>query len=64
MTTPEIVDHIHNLILVDRRIAAERIAEIREISRKCIRFIIHESLDMQKLSANWVPKSMNADDKR
>ena len=64
MSTPEVVDHVHDLILADRRISAKTIAETLEISRECIRFIINEQLGMQKLSAKWVPKCLNAGEKR
>jgi len=64
VTTPEIIDHIHELILEERRISAQSIAEQLGISRKRVGFIIHEDLDMRKLSAKWVPKCLNADQKR
>jgi len=62
--TPEIIDQIHELILEDRRISAESIAEQLGISRERVGSIIHEDLDMPKLSAKWVPKCLNADQKR
>lgn len=64
VSSPEIVDHVHDLILADRRISAKRIAETLHISRERVGFIIHEQLGMQKLSAKWVPKCLNADQKR
>jgi len=64
MTTPEIIDRIQELILEDCRISAKSIAEQLGISRDRVRSIIHEDLDMQKLSAKWVPKCLNADQKR
>ena len=64
MTTPKIIDQIHELILEDHRISAKSIAEQLGISREQIGSIIHEDLDMQKLSAKWVPKCLNADQKR
>ena len=64
MTTPEIIDQIHELILEDRRISAKSIAEQLGISREWVGSIIHKDLDMRKLSAKWVPKSLNADQKR
>ena len=63
-TTPEIINQIHELILEDRRISANSIAEQQVISRERVGFIIHEDLDMRKLSAKWVPKCLNADQKR
>jgi len=64
VTTPEIIDHIHELILGDRRISAKSIAEQLGISRERGWSIIHEDLDMRKLSAKWVPKCLNTDQKR
>jgi histone-lysine N-methyltransferase SETMAR len=49
--------------LEDRRISAKSIAEQLGISRDRIGSIIHEDLDMKKLSAKWVPKCLNADQK-
>ena len=62
VTTPEI-DKIHELILEDRWISAKSIAEQLGISREWVGSIIHEDLDMRKLSATWVPKCLNADKK-
>ena len=64
MITPEIIDQIHELILEDRRISAKSTAEKLGISREQVGSIIHEDLDMRKLSAKWVPKCLNADEKR
>ena len=46
VTTPEISDHIHELILGDRRISTKSIAEQLGISREWVGSIIHEDLDM------------------
>ena len=64
VTTPEIIDQIHELILEDRRISAKSIAEQLGISRERVGSIIHEDLDMRKFSAKWVPKCLKADQKR
>jgi len=64
VTTPEIIDQIHELILEDRRISAKLIAEQLGISRERVWSIIHEDLEMRKLSAKWVPKCLNADQLR
>jgi len=50
--------------LEDRRISAKSIAEQLGISRERVGSIIHEDLDMRKLSAKWVTKCLNADQKR
>jgi len=64
VTTPVIIDQIHELILEDRRISAKSIAEQLGILREGIGSIMHEGLDIRKLSAKWVPKCLNADQKR
>jgi len=64
VTTPEIIDQIHELILEDRRTLAKSIAEQLGISRERVGSIIHEDLDMRKLSAKLVPKCLKADQKR
>jgi len=64
VTTPEIIDHIHELILEDRRISAKSIAEQLDISRERVESIIHEDFEMRTLSAKWVPKCLYADQKR
>ncbi|XP_042310079.1 uncharacterized protein LOC121923591 [Sceloporus undulatus] len=64
VSTPEMVERVHDLILADQRISAKTIAETLDISRERIGFIIHEQLSMQKLLAKWVPKCLNDDQKR
>jgi len=64
VTIPEIIDQIQELILEDRRISAKSIAEQLGISRERVGSIIHEDLDIRKLSANWAPKCLNAEQKR
>ena len=64
VTTPEIVDQINELILKDRRNSTKSIAEQPGISRERVGSIVHEDLDMRKLSAKWVPKCRKADQKR
>jgi hypothetical protein len=58
MTTPEIFNEIHELILEDRRTAAKSTAEQLGISHERVK-----DLDMRKLSAKWVPKCLKADHK-
>ena len=63
VTTPEIIDQIHELILEDCRISAKSIDEQMGISRERVGSIIPEDLDMRKLSVKWVPKCLNMDQK-
>jgi predicted HTH transcriptional regulator len=61
---PENVHVIHSMILEDRRISTKKIAEPLTISRETVGYIIHDIFDMRKLSAKWVPKCLNAGQKR
>jgi transposase len=63
VTVPENVDAIHSIIMDDRQIFTQKIAETLAISRERVGYIIHEILDMRKLSINWVPKCLDADQK-
>ena len=58
MTTPEIIEQIHELMLEDGRISAKSIAEQLGISRERFGSINHEDLDMRKLSASEVGPEM------
>ena len=46
ITTPEIIDQTHELILEDRWILAKLVAEQLGISHERVGSIIHEDLDM------------------
>jgi len=61
VNTQKIIDQIHELILEDRRISAKLIAEQLGSSRERVELIIHEDLEMRKISAKWVPKCLNAE---
>jgi len=63
LTTPEIIDQIHELILEDHQILAKSVAEQLDISREQVGSIICEDLDMWKRSVKWVPKCLNVDQK-
>jgi len=58
VTTPHIIDQIHELILEERRISAKSIAEQLDISGERVGSMIHEDLDMRKLSAKWASKCL------
>jgi len=51
VTTSEIIEQIHKLILEDGQISAKSIAEKLGISRERVGSIIHEDVGMPKLSA-------------
>jgi hypothetical protein len=64
VTIPENVDSRHSMILGYGRISAKKIANTLVISRERVGYIIQEILDMRRLSAKWVPKYLNACEKR
>ena len=64
LTTPEIIGQSHVLILEDRRITFKSKAEQLGISHERVGSIIREYLEMRKLSAKWVLKCLNVDQKR
>ena len=64
VTTSAIIEKILELILEYRQISAKSISEQLGISRERVGSIIHEDLGMRKLSAKWVPKCLNANQKR
>jgi hypothetical protein len=55
---------IHSTILGDRRISAKKIVETLAIFRERVSCIIHVILNMRKLSTKFVPKYLDADQKR
>lgn len=64
VTTPDIVDKVHDIVLNDRRLKLSEIAEMVKISKERVHFIITQELDMHKLSARWVPRLLSAENKR
>lgn len=64
VTTPEIVDKVHDIVLNDRRLKLTEIAEIVKISKERVHFILTTELDMHKLSARWVPRLLSVENKR
>ena len=63
VTTPEIIEQIHEMTLGACQISAKSIAEQPRILHERAGSIIHEDLDVWKLSTKWVPKYLNADQK-
>jgi transposase len=47
-TTSEIIEQVHDMLLDDRRMKVRKIAETIGISKECVRYILHEELDMKK----------------
>lgn len=64
VTTEDMVNKIHDIVLADRRVKVREIADIVHISIERIQNILHEKLGMRKLSARWVPRLLTVEQKR
>ncbi|GBP37908.1 Histone-lysine N-methyltransferase SETMAR [Eumeta japonica] len=58
------VRKIEKLVLADRRIKLWQIVEELQISKERVGEIIHEHMNMRKISALWVPKMLTPFDKQ
>ncbi|EGI68332.1 Histone-lysine N-methyltransferase SETMAR [Acromyrmex echinatior] len=63
-TTPEIIDKVHDIVLIDRRVKVDELVEAIGISHGTVISILHEQLGMKKLSTRWVPRLLTVDQKR
>ena len=63
VTSPEIIRQTHELILEEGQNSAKSIPEQLGNSRERVGSIIHEVLDLKKLSAKWVLICLNVDPK-
>ncbi|KAG5328205.1 SETMR methyltransferase, partial [Acromyrmex heyeri] len=59
---PEIIDKVHDIILIDRRVKVCKLVETIGISHGTVISILHEQLE--KLSTKWVPRLLTVDHKR
>ncbi|GBP27466.1 Putative uncharacterized protein FLJ37770 [Eumeta japonica] len=64
VVTEENVRKIEKLVLADRRIKLWQTAEELQISKERVGEIIHEHMNMTKISARWVPKMLTPFDKQ
>ncbi|XP_018053801.1 PREDICTED: histone-lysine N-methyltransferase SETMAR-like, partial [Atta colombica] len=64
ITTLDIVEKIHSMIMENRRMKVRKIAEAVVISTKRVHNILHEKLHVKKLCARWVPRLLTLDQKR
>lgn len=64
ITTEEMINKIHDIVLEDRRVKISEIAKKVNISNERVFNILHEHLGMKKLSARWVPRLLTVDQKR
>ena len=55
LTTPEMIDKIHDMVLSDRRIKVREIVEAIGTSQGTLFSILHKKLDAKKILARWMP---------
>ena len=63
ITTPEMINKIHDIVLNDVKVKVREIAEIVSISTEHVFNILHTNLCMRKLCARWVPRLLTIDQK-
>ncbi|XP_076066184.1 histone-lysine N-methyltransferase SETMAR-like [Oratosquilla oratoria] len=63
VTSQEIIDKIHDKFLIDRRLTERFTATELGISQERFHAIIHNHLEMRKVSTRWVPKFLGPDQK-
>lgn len=64
VTTDDMVNKIHDIVLADRRTKLRELVEMTGISYERVFNIIHNILGMRKLSARWVPRLLTPEQKR
>ena len=60
----EMIDRVERLVLNNRRIKVAELASESGISNGSVYTIIHEHLVMSKVSARWVPRNLNMQDRQ
>ena len=60
----EMIDRVERLVLNNRRIKVADFASECGISNGSVYTIIHEHLGMSKVSARWVPRNLNMQDRQ
>ena len=60
----EMIDRVERLVLNNRQIKVAEFASECDISNGSVYTIIHEHLGMSKVSARWVPRNLNMQDRQ
>lgn len=61
--TDENIERIGNLVRQDRRLTIRAISELTGIDKECVRQILHDSFNMNKVCSKLVPKCLTAEQK-
>lgn len=64
VVTPENVKNVHKIILENRKVKLQEVADTMKMSKGSIYTILHEHLHMRKLFSKWVPRSLTIDQKQ
>ena len=64
VTTEEKVGKVHDIIMADRRVTTDHIANKLGTSRECVLAITYNELQMSKRQTRWVPKLLGPEQKR
>lgn len=62
--TQEIVQKIHKMVLDDRRLKLHERADILDIPKRAVYYILTKNKNMRKLCARWVPQSLTTKQKQ
>ncbi|KAF7287962.1 hypothetical protein GWI33_000023 [Rhynchophorus ferrugineus] len=64
VVTDENIENIHKMILNDRKLKLNEIADTPKILTERVHHIIHEYLGMRKLCVKWVSRELTFDQKQ
>ena len=64
VTTPEIIEKIHDIVLDDPKVKVRELPEAVSISIGAVTKILHEYLRMRNLTAKSMPRLLTIDQKR
>ena len=64
VTTQEMINKIHDIVLNNRGVKVRELEEAFNISHGTAISILHQHLHMKKLSVRWVPRLLTIDNKR
>ncbi|EGI60687.1 Histone-lysine N-methyltransferase SETMAR, partial [Acromyrmex echinatior] len=63
-TNAKIAKQVHRIVLSDRKVKLRELTEAMGISKERAGYILHDVLEMKKLSARWVPRLLTIDQKQ
>ncbi|KAG5312438.1 SETMR methyltransferase, partial [Acromyrmex insinuator] len=63
-TNAEIAKQVHRIVLNDRKVKLRELTEAVGISKERAGYILHDVLEIKKLSARWVPRLLTIDQKQ